>query len=885
MNMERQEYFLDLLEGDQDDPNVQYEIGRCYLQGDGIEPDGARAEEWLRKAADQGQEDAIALLQIPQEEGMTGTITPENLLEWCAAAEDGDPEAQYQAALYFQQQGGPGARQDVERYLGMAADQGHPMACTTLGEELLRKNPQEAVRHLKNAADCGVPRAMNLLGQCYTEGRGVAKNEAEAQRWFEGAAERGDAEDKLAMALRFRFGEGMPCSPGRAMTWLHRAQQAGMSDAMARYDQAVAHRLAQEQAAEARRQEEARQAEERRQQEARAAEERRQAEERRRQEEARRREEAARRQEEELLRQVQEQRREAELQRKYEAYQRESQQRREEYHRRRDGAPEAWGQDVLNRAQNVLKNGLGDQDRQELHRQIDRGLDTAASLWAKAKQHGRRMAQRLKDEGIIADNSAITPEPPKAPAQDGTYYVYNFTPPTLTGAAKQEAQRQKELYDRLNDTTDIPFEDNLFSLAQEGSADAQWVLGACYFLGDWRFQNGFSRFERAAYWLEKSARQGNANGQYYYGCCFACGAGVEKDLEAAASWWGKAANQGHTMAIECYKRCCLDENGRVLKINVEGFPKTGDRYTKRYFPYIKDEAAAEEAGRQAALMAKLYDEREIPLDGDPEELAEGGNADAQWLLGWTCMQGILGAPLWYERFEKAAHWAKKAAEQGHAGGMWLYGNCFACGAGVEKDLDQAVLWWDKAARLGVSNATEMLQKCEYDFNDHAYLTEEISFPKMDDYFTTQYLDFPPSEEEIQQKERFEAVALPFISGEVTDEDVKRLRQLADQGDSNAQWAMGYCCWNGKYGTPMDELAAAEWFGRSADQDNSMGILYYGNCLAVLNNDLEQAYDLWMDAYLRGCDMAARSLRTCKFSFEDRVIEMNPTHELVPVDKL
>lgn len=212
--MDREEYFLDLFEQDQNDPNVQYEIGRCYLQGDGVEPDGAQAEFWLQKAADQGQPDAIALLNVPREDaGMTGAVTAENLLDWCAAAEEGDPEAQYRAALYFREEGGPGAKQDVERYLRMAADQGHPMACTILGEELLEKNPQEAVRHLKNAADCGVPRAMNLLGQCYFKGHGIAKDDAQAQRWFEGAAERGTAEDKLNMALRYRFGEGMPCSP------------------------------------------------------------------------------------------------------------------------------------------------------------------------------------------------------------------------------------------------------------------------------------------------------------------------------------------------------------------------------------------------------------------------------------------------------------------------------------------------------------------------------------------------------------------------------------------------------------------------------------------------------------------------------------------------
>ena len=36
--------FLDLLEADQNDPQVAYALGLCYLRGEGTEQDGAKAE-------------------------------------------------------------------------------------------------------------------------------------------------------------------------------------------------------------------------------------------------------------------------------------------------------------------------------------------------------------------------------------------------------------------------------------------------------------------------------------------------------------------------------------------------------------------------------------------------------------------------------------------------------------------------------------------------------------------------------------------------------------------------------------------------------------------------------------------------------------------------
>lgn len=96
------ERFEELLEQDQHDAEVQYQLGLCYLNGDGTEQDGQKAEKWLRLAADQGHPEAEALLSTAASSpaGLP-PLTAATLPEWCMAAEEGDADAQCQVAVYF----------------------------------------------------------------------------------------------------------------------------------------------------------------------------------------------------------------------------------------------------------------------------------------------------------------------------------------------------------------------------------------------------------------------------------------------------------------------------------------------------------------------------------------------------------------------------------------------------------------------------------------------------------------------------------------------------------------------------------------------------------------------------------------------------------------
>ena len=303
---ELREHFEDLLESDQSDPQIQFEIGKCYLEGSGVERDLRLAEKWLGRAAEQSHEEARALLNAGQaEKKAEQEVTEESLPRWCVRAEDGDPEAQYKVAVYLRNRGVSAIDRDVRRYLTSAAEQGHPEACLILGRELVEfgrsgEDLERGVEYLRNAADCNLPDAYELLGGCYAKGTGVQEDPEKAEQYYCKWAEQGGAKAALRLALRYAAGEQVPQSRVKAMVWVQKAQDAGMADAQAQYDrklQALREEQEKRRRAAEERERQARQAEEARAQAARQARyEAQQAAQRQREEEARRKAEAERQQ-------------------------------------------------------------------------------------------------------------------------------------------------------------------------------------------------------------------------------------------------------------------------------------------------------------------------------------------------------------------------------------------------------------------------------------------------------------------------------------------------------------------------------------------------------------------------------------------------------------
>jgi uncharacterized protein len=90
-----------------------------------------------------------------------------------------------------------------------------------------------AMRWYNKAADIGNARAMLEISRLYASGNGVARDDAEAMRWRSKAVERGDASVIDSIGADYEYGwDGMAQDYVEAMRWYRKAADLGSADAM-----------------------------------------------------------------------------------------------------------------------------------------------------------------------------------------------------------------------------------------------------------------------------------------------------------------------------------------------------------------------------------------------------------------------------------------------------------------------------------------------------------------------------------------------------------------------------------------------------------------------------------------------------------------------------
>ena len=78
----------------------------------------------------------------------------------------------------------------------------------------------------------------------------------------------------------------------------------------------------------------------------------------------------------------------------------------------------------------------------------------------------------------------------------------------------------------------------------KGTLISQFNLGLMYTNGDGVTQN----YRKAAKWVRRAAKQGNAEAQYSLGLMYNHGEGVPQDYQKALKWYRLAAERGHAPA-------------------------------------------------------------------------------------------------------------------------------------------------------------------------------------------------------------------------------------------------------------------------------------------------------------------------------------------------
>lgn len=119
------------------------------------------------------------------------------------------------------------------------ADQGSPSAQYGLGEMYslglgVSRDDPEAAKWFGMAASSDHAPAQSRLGAMYDVGRGVPQSLSKAMKWYRKAAQQGDLPAQVSLGLIYGTGRGVPQNYFQAVKWFRLASEQG--DALAQFN-------------------------------------------------------------------------------------------------------------------------------------------------------------------------------------------------------------------------------------------------------------------------------------------------------------------------------------------------------------------------------------------------------------------------------------------------------------------------------------------------------------------------------------------------------------------------------------------------------------------------------------------------------------------------
>ena len=204
-------------------------------------------------------------------------------------------------------------------------------------------------------------------------------------------------------------------------------------------------------------------------------------------------------------------------------------------------------------------------------------------------------------------------------------------------------------------------------------------------------------------------------------------------------------------------------------------------------------------------------------------LAEQGNAEAQFNLGSLYYQGW-GVP---QDYREAAKWLRKAAEQSHGFAQATLGTIYAEGVQgvIEKDLPQALMWFNLASAQGDMEAREFrdtlaMRMTPKQITEAQKLAREF---KPHDAHAKSLRELKALAEKGEAVSQFK-VGIVYYSGQGVSRDyleaLNWFKKAALQNNVLAQYNVGYMCARGE-GTPQDYVEAAKWYRQAAEQGHQL----------------------------------------------------------------
>jgi len=219
----------------------------------------------------------------------------------------------------------------------------------------------------------------------------------------------------------------------------------------------------------------------------------------------------------------------------------------------------------------------------------------------------------------------------------------------------------------------------LLPYAEQGDSRAQFQVAQTY--------SKLERFVEAVTWARKAALQGNVRAALYLGRIYDFGEGVPEDDEAAVKWYRKAAEGGDAQAQ--FNLGSMYRYGLGVEQDDE-----------EAFKWTRKSALQGNLNGQEALGRHYAAGRGVEQDYNEafrwfSKSALQGDKDAESQIGWLYFWGN-GVEQNYS--EALSRW-RNAANQGSAADMDNIAALYFNGLGVQKDYQTADRWLVRAARI------------------------------------------------------------------------------------------------------------------------------------------------------------------------------------------
>ena len=216
------------------------------------------------------------------------------------------------------------------------------------------------------------------------------------------------------------------------------------------------------------------------------------------------------------------------------------------------------------------------------------------------------------------------------------------------------------------------------------SDTAQYQLGMIY--------NSEKKYLKSKKYFELSANQDNTDALMKLGIIYRDGLGVKKDAYKTYQYFEKASKLGNAYAFFYLSVFCRDGFGTQKNLN------RSRRYLKLSVRYDVQESFTN--------LGCLY------IEEGNQELAKyywslSNNPKAQYNLGVILEEE--------NNYKEAMKMYMKAANQYHSGAMFAIGKLYINGYGVDEDIDKALEYIVKAARLNDPNAIRFINETVDEF--------------------------------------------------------------------------------------------------------------------------------------------------------------------------